>query len=513
MERLHMNYLRDLIHRLRANESQRRIARDLRISRTTVRHYHEVAQQHGLLSPDSPMPDDAALAAVLGPIPRPPTTPSTVEPYAEVVQRLLDQKVEMTAIWQRLSQDYGYTGGYSSVRRFVRRVRPSEPRVVIRVHTLPGEEAQVDFSPVGFLYDPSTGRLRPAYVFVATLCYSRHQYAELVFDQKMPTWIALHRRAFEYWGGVPRRIVPDNLKAAVKEALVHDPTLAEAYRRMAQHYGFMISPTRPHTPQHKGKVENGVHYVQRNFWAGQEFTDIHAANQRLAIWVKETAGTRNHGTTHQSPLSLFGEHERAALQPLSPDPFTLCEIKPVKVHQDCHVVIAGSYYSAPYRYAGQILDAHVGERVVQLFCGQELVATHERALKPGQWLTRLEHYPSAKAAYVQRTPTRCRQIAAQIGPATTQVVETLLSERPLDRLRAVQGILRMEETVGPQRLEAACARAIYFGNVSYRGIKGILNAALDREPLPDTILAAPQRQFTFARPVGEFFAVLEEVAS
>lgn len=513
MERLHMNYLRDLIHRLRANESERRIAHDLQISRTTVRHYHEVAKRHGFLAPGCPMPDDATLVAVLGPMPRPPTTPSTVEPYAEIVQRLLDQGVEMTAIWQRLRQDYGYTGSYSSVRRFVHRVRPSEPRVVIRVHTLPGEEAQVDFGPLGRLYDPSTDRLRTAYVFVATLCYSRHQYAEIVFDQKMPTWIALHRRAFEYWGGVPKRIVPDNLKAAVKEALVYDPILAEAYRRMAQHYGFVVSPTRPHTPEHKGKVENGVHYVQRNFWAGQEFTDIRAANQRLAIWVRETAGTRDHGTTHQAPLNLFHEHERDALLALPPVPFTLCEIKPVKVHQDCHVVIAGSYYSAPYRYVGQTVDAYVGERVVQLFHGQELVATHERATKPGQWLTRLEHYPPAKAAYLERTPARCRQIATQIGPATTQVVETLLGERPLDRLRAVQGILRLEETAGPQRLEAACARALYFGNVQYRGIKGILNAALDREPLPESVPPTPPRQFAFARSSREFFAVVEEVVS
>lgn len=512
MERLHMNYLRDLIHRLRANESERQIARDLRISRTTVRHYHQVAERHGLLSPDSPMPDDATLAAILGPAPRPPKMPSTVEPYAEVVQRLLDQGVEMTAIWQRLRQDYGYTGGYSSVRRFVRRLRPAEPHGVVRVHTLPGEEAQVDFSPVGLLYDPVAGRLRPAYVFVATLSYSRHQYAELVFDQKMPTWIALHRRAFEFWGGVPKRIVPDNLKAAVKEALVHDPILAEAYRRMAQHYGFVVSPTRPHTPQHKGKVENGVHYVRRNFCAGQEFADIHAANQRLAIWVREIAGTRVHGTTRQSPLSLFHAHERAALLPLPPDPFTLCEIKPVKVHPDCHVTIAGSYYSAPYRYVGQTLDAHVGERVVQLFHGQELVATHERAQQPGQWLTRLEHYPPAKAAYLERTPARCREIAAQIGPATAQVVETLLSARPLDHLRSVQGILRMEETVGPQRLEAACARALHFGNVHCRGIKSILNAALDREPLPETAPPVPPRQFAFARPVHEFFPVVEEDA-
>jgi transposase len=224
-----------------------------------------------------------------------------------MVQRLLDQGVEMTTIFHRLQDDHGYCGSYSSVRRYVRKLRPDEPEVVVRVHTAPSEEAQVDFGSVGKLYDPVSGRMRRAYVFIATLGYSRHQYAELVFDQKVPTWIALHRRAFESWGGVPKRIVPDNLKAAVAKVLVHDPVLAEAYRRMAQHYGFLISPTRPRTPRHKGKVESGVRYVKRNFMAGQEFLDIHAANQRLKIWVREQAGTREHGTTHQAPLRLFHE--------------------------------------------------------------------------------------------------------------------------------------------------------------------------------------------------------------
>ena len=511
MERLHMNYLRDLIHRLRVGESERRIACDLRISRTTVRRYRELAERHGFLQADSAMPDDSILSAMQGDAPRPAQTPSTVEPYAEIVERLLNQGVEMTAIWQRLREDYGYTGSYSSVRRFVHRLRPTEPRVVVRVQAAPGEEAQVDFGPVGHLYDPNSGRLRRAYAFVATLSYSRHQYAELVFDQKMPTWIALHRRAFESWGGVPKRIVSDNLKAAVKQALVYEPVLAEAYRRMAQHYGFVVSPTRPGTPQHKGKVENGIRYLQRNFIAGQEFADIHTANQRLAVWIRERAGTRIHGTTRQPPLRLFTEYELPALLPLSPEPFTLCEIKPVKVHPDCHVVIAGSYYSVPYRYVGQLLDAHVGERVVQLFKGQELLATHERAHKPGRWLTRLEHYPPDKAAYLERTPDRCRQIAAQIGMATSQVVEALLAERPLDRLRSVQGILRLEETVGPKRLEAACARAIYYGNAHYRGIKGILNAALDRDPLPEALPPIASKPFAFARSSRDFFPAVEEV--
>jgi len=505
-----MNYLRDLVHRVRSGESDRRIARDLGISRTTVRKYREWADTQGYLRLDRPIPDNATLAAALGPGPQPPRATSSVEPYREIVQRLLDQGVEMTAIWQRLQDDHSYTGSYSSVRRYVHRLRPSEPEAVVRVHTAPGEEVQVDFGSAGKLYDPSSGRVRTAYVFVATLCYSRHQYAELVFDQKIPTWIGLHRRAFESWGGVPKRVVPDNLKAAVSKVLVHDPVLGEAYRSMAQHYGFVISPTRPRSPRHKGKVESGVHYVKRNFMAGQEFLDILVANQRLKIWVHERAGTREHGTTHQAPLRLFNEYEQAALLPLPVEPFTLREIKLVKVHPDCHVTIDKSYYSVPYAYIGQTLDAYISERIVEIYRRQDLVATHERSQEPGKWHTRLEHYPEHKAAYLIRTPDYCRQVAARLGPATSQVVETLLDDRPLYRLRSVQAILRLEETVGAQRLEAACARALYFDDPRYRRIKEILNAALDREPLPEMAAPAPPRQHTFARSGAEFFADTQE---
>jgi hypothetical protein len=172
-------------------------------------------------------------------------------------------------------------------------------------------------------------------------------------------------------------------------------------------------------------------------------------------------------------------------------------------------VVSGSFYSAPYVYVGQKLDVYVHEKVVELYQGQKLVATHVRCQRPGQWQTRLEHYPESKAAYLQRTPNFCRQLAARLGPATGQVVESLLSERPFDRLRAVQAILRLEETVGAQRLEAACARAVYYGDFRYRRIKDILNAALDREPLPDTTAVQPTTTHTFARSTTDFFPVVQ----
>jgi transposase len=267
--------------------------------------------------------------------------------YQAIVEQLLAHGVQATTIYDRLCEDHGYSGSYGSVLRFVQKLRPMLPKATVRVHTQPGEEAQVDFANVGPYVDPNSGFARPAYAFVMTLSFSRHQYAELVFDQKVPTWLALHRRAFNSFSGVVERVVVDNLKAAVLKASLHDPVLGEAYKRFARHYGFIVSPNRPRTPEHKGKVEAGCKFVQRSALAGREFSDIREANRWLATWVRERAGTRDHGTTHQAPLAMFEVNERATLQPLPVVDFELTEVRLATLHRDCHVVLDGSYYSAP----------------------------------------------------------------------------------------------------------------------------------------------------------------------
>ena len=510
MERLHVNYIRELIHRLRSGQAVRAIARDLGVSRLTVRRYRQLAGRAGLLEVGGVLPDSAELLSILGPPTKPPTKPSTVLPYQELVQEMLDQGLEMSVIHERLRDDHGYGGSYSSVRRFVPRLCPKEPLAYVRVHCLPGEEAQVDFGSGGMHYD-MTGKLRPAYVFVMTLCFSRHQYAELVFDQRVPAWLALHRRAFESFGGVPRKVVLDNIKAAVLKASLHDPVLGEAYRRFAQHYGFLVSPNRPATPRHKGKVESNIRYVSNSFLAGRRSVDINTDNVELAQWVREKAGTRVHGTTHQQPLALFEAQEREQLLPLPEEPFSLCEVRLAKVHSDCHVVIDGSHYSLPYHYVGQQVEAYLFDNLVQLFHGCELVCSHPRAHEKGQWHTRLEHYPASKAAYLDKTPQRCREQAAGIGVSTAAVVEQLLSERPTDRLRSVQSLLRLGEKVGHERLESACGRALHFGDPRYRRIKTILDAGLEALPLePGQTTPSPGQQptvFVFQRTSSEFFSL------
>jgi transposase len=283
---------------MRQGQSDRAIAAAVGVDRKTVGRYRAWAVEQALLS--GTLPALGELNRLLEETmkgPPPPQNVSSVERYRDAIVKLREANVEVMAIHSRL-QDKGYTGSYSSVLRFVRRLEPSEPKVTVRVETAPGEEAQVDFGFAGWMIDPETGALRRAWVFVLVLSWSRHQYVEFVFDQTVATWLRLHRNAFEYLGGVPERAVIDNLKAGIAKICFQEPQAQHAYRECAEHYGFLISPCRPRTPEHKGKVEQGgVHYVKRNFLAGRESMTLTQANREVLRWVETTAGRRTHGTT------------------------------------------------------------------------------------------------------------------------------------------------------------------------------------------------------------------------
>ncbi len=301
-----MTDIREILRRLHLGEPDRRIARDLGISRNTVAHYRLWAARHGVLD-GGQVPETATLAALLErtPTERPAHEQSLVEPLRERVLALHARGVEGQAIWQLLVEEHGFTGSYSSVKRFLRRVAPAATPATVRIEVEPGAEAQVDFGFAGQFLDPERGRVRRAWVFVMTLSCSRHQYAELVFDQSVATWLRLHRAAFEFFGGVPRRIVLDNLRAAIVHAALHDPEVQRSYRECAEHYGFLIAPCRPRTPEHKGKVEQGgVHYVKRNALAGRAFRDVHDGNRHLLSWCVETAGRRIHPRFRRGAVGL-----------------------------------------------------------------------------------------------------------------------------------------------------------------------------------------------------------------
>jgi transposase len=488
--------VREIIRHLREGRSDRAIALATGVDRKTVARYRVWAVEHELLS--RPLPPLGELHRMLDEMSQgaaPPQNVSSVEPYRELVRKLREAGVEMTAIWQRL-QERGYTGTYWSVRRFVRRMEPSTPEVTVRVETRPGEEAQVDFGYAGQMVDPETGEIRRAWLFVMLLSWSRHMYVEFVFDQKVETWLRLHCNALAYFGGVPERVVIDNLKAGIPRICFDEPQAQHAYRECAEHYGFLISPCRPRTPQHKGKVEQGgVHYVKRNFLAGRERMTLTQANQEVLRWVETTAGRRIHGTTRERPLARF-EAEREVLRPLPPAPYELAVWKKVKLHRDCYLHFESAYYSAPFRFVGLHLWVRGGTRRVQVYTSDyQLVASHPCAQRPGQRVTHLNHLPPAKLPGLILSRDGCRQRASQIGQATCQVVDRFLDHRPEDRLRMAGRLLRLAERFGDDRLEAACARAIGFDDPAYLTVKRILEEGLDVEQTPPAPPAVPARTF------------------
>ncbi len=498
-----------LLRRVRANEKDRAIARTMKISRTTVKKYREWFTAHDLLS--GPLPDLAdlhhRLQATFGDG-NPRQNRSPLEDYRAEIQTLLDQGLPVRIIFQKLSEQPGFTASEPALYRWCQKIRRSHAReVFVRIETPPGEVAQVDFGEICGLWDPLTQTVRRAWAFVMVLAWSRHMFVEFVFDQTLMTWLLCHQHAFEFFGGVPKRIVLDNLKAAIIRAYTqdHDPEVTRAYAECAEHYGFLIDPCLPRRPEHKGKVERGgIAYVQRSFVPLLEpSTPLPDANAQVGAWVLAHAGLRVHGTTHQVPLTRFAQVEQPALWPLPRTAYDPAVWKQVKLHRDGHVVFDKAFYSAPFRFVGQTLWLRAGLRDIRLFSGDfELVATHARAQQAGQRSTQLDHLPPDKVRGFTASRHSVREQAESIGPATQQVVGELLDSRPVDKLRTALRVLHLADRYTPGRLEAACARGLAFGDASLPTLKRILAEGLDLLTLP---LPLPPRaeSLVFVRPAAE----------
>ena len=475
--------LRELLRHLQASSNISAIGRATGLNRRTIMRYRSWAAEHNLLSGPLPALEDLQqlVATTLQSSP-PPQTVSSVEPYRERVLALHAQGVEGTAILQRLRES-GYTGTVSSIYRFLRRVDPPRPDATVRIEREPGTEAQVDFGYAGFLLDPATEQRRKAWAFVMTLAYSRHQYVEFVFDQSLPTWIGVHARAFAFFGGVPHRIVLDNLKAGIVHACFDDPHVQPTYRECAEHYGFLIAPCAPRTPEHKGKVEQGgVHYVKRNFLGGRAPSTLTNANAAVRDWCLNTAGGRTHGTTKAQPLLRFQTTEQALLKPLPEHAYDLAVWKRVKLYRDGYVVFEQAFYSVPFRFIGQHVWVRGGSSTVRIYTSDYTrIATHARASKPGERLTHTDHLPPEKVPHACWTRSMCQAMAADVGAATNELVQTLLADPVMDRHSRVVRVLSLRQKVGDARLEAACARALRYGDLTYTTLKRMLEQKLEAQ--------------------------------
>jgi hypothetical protein len=332
-------------------------------------------------------------------------------------------------------------------------------------------------------------------------------YAEMVPNQKIETWLACHRRAFESFNGVPAKLIIDNPKCAITRACFRDPEVQRSYGELAEGYGFLISPCPPADPEKKGRVEAGVKYVKGSFIPLRQFRSLSDANSQLKRWVMETAGNRIHGTTKQKPLTLFAESEKHLLRPLPDVPVQIATWTRLKLHGDCHVRFEKAFYSAPFRLVHQELYLKATDNSIKLYRNLEMVATHPRLRKPGARSTVEEHLPPEAIAYKMQDPQWCLRQAESIGPHCHRLIHHLFSDRVLDNLRAAQGIIGLSKKYGTLRLESACRRALFFDNPRYRTVKSILEQGLDQNPLPEAIRLPLSSPYTdtarFLRPATD----------
>jgi len=294
-------------------------------------------------------------------------------------------------------------------------------------------------------------------------------------------WTAAHVEAFAFFGGVTARLVPDNLKTGVDRPDLYDPKINRSYAELAAHYGTLVDPARAAKPKDKPQVERPMPYVRDSFWRGREFTSLAGMRADAARWSREVAGTRAcRPLDGAAPAAVFAAVEQQALRPLPAAPFVLATWSSARVGPDIHAKVGGCLYSLPWRFLGDRVDARSTPSMVQFFHHGQLIKTHPRKDRGKQ--TDLGDYPPEKIAFHMRTPTWCRQRAAEIGPACVAVIDGLLAEHALFRLRAAQGVLGLADRHDPARLETACAVATAAGDPSYRTIKGVLAAGTEARP-------------------------------
>lgn len=487
--------IQEMIRLHRLGESSRSIARQLRMSRDAIRAYRRALSAGGILDgPAEVLPELDLVRRTLAeqqPSRPPPQQVSSVEAWGELIGEMYGRGAGPTAIFDRLRLEHpDFPGSLSAVKRLCARIREERgidaADVAIPVETKPGEVAQVDFTYSGKLYDPEQGVLRKSWIFLMTLGHSRHMYCQLVFDQKVATWVRLHVAAFESFGGVPRVIVPDNLKAAVVRAAFgvdDEPVIHRTYRELARHYGFRVDPTPPRSPEKKGKVESNAKYVKRNFLAPRQPEDIVRARTDLQLWVREIAGRRVHGTTRRQPIAVFEAEERAALLALPGSRYEIVIWKRAQLHRDCHVQIDGGFYSAPWMLIGEHLWARCTKASVTLYREDERLWVHPRVSR-GQRSTVETHLPDGRRDLRHRSAAHWIELAKSIGPETLLLVEEVFaSDDVLLKLRSVQAIVDHLSKFPPERAEAAAKRARHFESRSYVAVRNILRQGLDLVPL------------------------------
>lgn len=482
--RLPMRKLRELLRLKAAGLPSRQIGASLGIGGTTVVDYLARARRAGVTWP---LPDDMtdeALEATLFPPPVNVAKDKRPLPHWPTLHRELKRPgVTLQLLWEEHRAQHADSYGYS---RFCELYRAWEGKLTptMRQTHIAGERMFVDYAGTTIdIFDAATGEVHACQLFVAVLGASSYTYAEATRTQTLPDWIGSHTRAFGFFGGVPGMVVSDNLKSGITKACFYEPVVNRSYEEMAQHYGTVIVPARPHKPRDKAKVEAGVLLATRWIIAklrNGKFFSLAELNEAIAACLM-TLNARVSRHLGASRRALFDEVERGALKPLTSEPFEFAEWKQVKAGLDYHVEVDKHYYSVPYALLKEKMWARITARTVEVFHNGRRIAAHVRSSSNRKHTTIREHMPSSHRRYAEWTPERLQRRAAEIGRNTAILVEIIMRERahPEQGFRACVGIMRLAKGYSRERFEAACAHALAIGARNYRSVVSILKTNAD----------------------------------
>jgi transposase len=461
-----------------------------------VQEYLQRSEAAGLVWPLPENVTDEELEALLFPPVVVLESQRALPDMAYIARELRRKGVTLMLLWEEYRrvhpEGYAYSRYCDLYRDYVSLL---DPRMRL-VHKA-GEKLFVDYAGLTMeVKDRAGGEPRTAQIFVATLGASDYTYVEATWTQTLEDWIASHVRAFEFLGGTPKILVPDNLKSGVTTPHRYEPLLNETYAEMARHYNLAIIPARAARPRDKAKVENHVLNVERRILAplrDRTFLSLEELNLAIALLLADL-NSRPFQQLPGSRRSLFEELEQALLTPLPVESYEFARWKKVRVALDYHVCVEQCYYSVPCNLLKEEVEVRISSRIVEVYFHGRRVASHARSFEPRYTSTTLEHMPKSHQRHLEWTPVTIARWARDNGPSTSEAIESILTSRPHPEqgYRSCLGVMRLAKEFGADRLEAACLRALRIHSPTYKSIASILKNGLDQSNLPAPQPELPQ---------------------
>jgi len=488
--RLSMRKISELLRlRHEGGLSERQIAASCGLGRTTVARYLARAAAAGLSWPlpselDEPELQRRLCGAPLAERPSPRSLPD----WETIHRQLRRPKVTLQLLWEEYRRDYPEGYGYTQFCAYYHRWRaPLE--VTLRQHHVAGEKTFLDWAGDAIPWRGATaGEVRQAWLFVAILGASNYTFARAYPDQRLASWIDGHIAAAAFYGGVTRLWIPDNCKTGVDHPCYYEPVINRSYAELGDHYGVAILPTRTYAARDKAKVENAVLQTGQRIVAplrDQVFFSVGQLNEAISRQLT-ALNARPFQKLRGCRRELFEELDQPLLQPLPAYAYELGEWRTAVANIDYHVQVDWHFYSVPYTLTRQTVEVRLSARLVEILHRGRRVALHQRSWRRGGYTTDPAHRPKSHQQQLDWTPSRLIRWAETLGPHCGRVVSTILAQQPHPEqgYRACLGLMRLARVHSPERLEAACQRALALDACSYRHLKAMLQAKLDQQPLP-----------------------------